>query len=112
MSDLKDGQKDFLFKWVEDTIHCMAKKKKKTKVTLPILVPRHWSGFEKFECVGEEFDPRKHEALLSSPSPDHEPNTVITELRPGYMKNDEVVRPAQVQIAVALPDASKGDNEG
>ncbi len=69
-------------------------------------------GFEKFECVGEEFDPRKHEALLSSPSADHEPNTVITELRPGYIKNDEVVRPAQVQIAVALPDASEGDNEG
>ena len=67
-------------------------------------------GFEKFECVGDEFDPRKHEALLSSPSADHEPNTVITELRPGYMKNDEVVRPAQVQIAVAPPDESEGDN--
>ena len=61
-------------------------------------------GFERFDCVGEEFDPRKHEALLSSPTADHAPDTVITELRPGYMYNGEVVRPAQVQIAVALPD--------
>jgi len=61
-------------------------------------------GFERFTSVGEMFDPRKHEALLSSPTEDHEPNTVITELRPGYMQNDEVVRPAQVQIAVELPD--------
>tara|TARA_B110000116_G_C16493784_1_gene428135 strand:- start:20 stop:583 length:564 start_codon:yes stop_codon:yes gene_type:complete len=61
-------------------------------------------GFERFSCVGEEFDPRKHEALLSSPTADHERDSVITELRPGYMYNGEVVRPAQVQIAVALPD--------
>jgi molecular chaperone GrpE len=61
-------------------------------------------GFERFDCVGEEFDPRKHEALLSSPTADHAPDTVVTELRPGYMYNGEVVRPAQVQIAVVLPD--------
>jgi molecular chaperone GrpE len=66
-------------------------------------------GFEKFESVGEEFDPRKHEALLSSPTTDHPPNTVITELRPGYLHNDEVVRPAQVQIAVEPPDEEEGE---
>lgn len=60
-------------------------------------------GFEQFECVGEMFDPRKHEALLSSPTVDYEPNTIVTELRSGYMHNGEVARPAQVQIAVELP---------
>lgn len=60
-------------------------------------------GFERFECVGEMFDPRKHEALLSSPTVDYEPNTIVTELRSGYMHNGEVARPAQVQIAVELP---------
>jgi molecular chaperone GrpE len=60
-------------------------------------------GFERFECVGDDFDPRKHEALLSSPTDDYEAGTVLTELRPGYLHNDEVVRPAQVQIAVELP---------
>jgi molecular chaperone GrpE len=64
-------------------------------------------GFERFECVGEMFDPRKHEALLSTPTADHAPNTVVTELRPGYMHNGEVARPAQVQIAVELPTDDK-----
>ncbi|NQW20595.1 MAG: nucleotide exchange factor GrpE [Chloroflexi bacterium] len=59
-------------------------------------------GFERFISVGEQFDPRNHEALLSSPTADHEANTVITELRPGYMYNGEVVRPAQVEIAISL----------
>jgi len=61
-------------------------------------------GFERFECVGEDFDPRKHEALLSRPTPEYEPNTVITELRAGYMHDDEIVRPAQVEIAIAPPE--------
>jgi molecular chaperone GrpE len=69
-------------------------------------------GFERFASVGEMFDPRKHEALLSSPTADHEPNTVVAELRPGYMQNDEVVRPAQVQIAVELPkDDATAEND-
>ena len=61
-------------------------------------------GFERFTSVGEDFDPRKHEALLSTPSANHEPNTVITELRPGYLQHGEVVRPAQVEIAVEPPE--------
>ncbi|MQG88669.1 MAG: nucleotide exchange factor GrpE [SAR202 cluster bacterium] len=64
-------------------------------------------GFEKFESIGEEFDPRKHEAMVSTVSVDHAPNTVINELLPGYMHNNEVVRAAQVEIAVP-PD---GDDE-
>ena len=65
-----------------------------------------FEGFEQFESLGEEFDPRKHEALLSSITADSEPNTVIAVLRPGYTHNGEVVRPAQVEIAVAEPDKS------
>ncbi len=68
-------------------------------------------GFEKFTSVGEVFDPRRHEALLSSPSAKHEPNTIIKELRPGYMQYDKVVRPAQVEIATEAPPATQGDSE-
>lgn len=56
-------------------------------------------GFERFDSHGEEFDPRRHDALLSSPSPDHAPNSVIRQLAAGYTRNGEVVRPAQVEIA-------------
>ncbi len=66
-------------------------------------------GFERFGSVGEDFDPRKHEALVSRPSADHEPNTVISELRPGYMQYNEVVRPAQVEIAIE-PLKEPGDD--
>ena len=65
-----------------------------------------FEGFERFESLGQDFDPRKHEALLSSISSEYEPNTVIAELRPGYMHNDEVVRPAQVEISIDDPDKS------
>tara|TARA_B100000959_G_scaffold227521_1_gene242496 strand:+ start:3213 stop:3806 length:594 start_codon:yes stop_codon:yes gene_type:complete len=67
-------------------------------------------GFARFECVTDEFDPRKHEALLLTPTADHKPNTVITELRPGYVRNDEVVRPAQVEIAVEPPEEEISEN--
>ena len=68
-------------------------------------------GFARFSSVGEEFDPRRHEAVLSIPSADHEPNTVIAEHRPGYTQHDEVVRPAQVEIAFA-PPAEPDDESG
>jgi len=68
-------------------------------------------GFERFSSVGEVFDPRRHEALLSTPTADHDPDTVVNELRPGYLRNGEVVRPAQVQIAVPLPDSDEDDGK-
>ncbi len=68
-------------------------------------------GFERFTSVGEDFDPRRHEALLSSPSADHEPNTVITELRPGYTQYNNVVRPAQVEIAIEPRTGPNDDSE-
>ena len=68
-------------------------------------------GFERFTSVGEAFDPRKHEALLSTATSEYEPDTVVIELRPGYMRNDEVVRPAQVQISTA-PEEDGDDGDG
>ncbi len=56
-------------------------------------------GFARFESQGELFDPRRHEALISTLTADFKPGQVINELRPGYMHNGDVVRPAQVEIA-------------
>jgi molecular chaperone GrpE len=60
-------------------------------------------GLQRFEAVGEEFDPRRHEALMTTPSADHKPNTVIRQFTAGYAKGSEVVRPAQVEIAASPP---------
>ena len=61
-------------------------------------------GFERFDVEAEEFDPRRHDALMASPSATHSPNSIIRQLTAGYMRNGEVVRPAQVEIATAPPE--------
>lgn len=58
-------------------------------------------GFERFDTHGEEFDPRRHDALLASPTAEYPPNHVMRQMAAGYMRNGEVVRPAQVEIASA-----------
>lgn len=69
-------------------------------------------GFERFDVHGEEFDPRRHDALLSSPSADHTPNSVMRQLAAGYSRNGEVVRPAQVEIATAPPSQPDETQQG
>lgn len=68
-------------------------------------------GFERFDADGEEFDPRRHDALLASPSADHPPNHVIQQMTAGYMRNGEVVRPAQVEIASAPVESTETNEE-
>lgn len=49
--------------------------------------------------MGEMFDPDVHEALAMEPSDEHEENTVIGELEPGYKMGDKVIRPARVRVS-------------
>jgi len=49
--------------------------------------------------VGLPFDPEFHEALAAEASEEHEENTVIGELEPGYRMGDRVIRPARVRVA-------------
>ena len=66
-------------------------------------------GIERMKvAAGDAFDPRRHEALLSTPTAEHEAGAVVHELRPGYVKGSEVIRPAQVSVAVAPPDDQDG----
>lgn len=58
-------------------------------------------GFERFDVIGEAFDPRRHDALLASPTTEYPPNHVMRQMAAGYMRNGDVVRPAQVEIASA-----------
>lgn len=62
-------------------------------------------GIRRIPSVGETFDPRLHDAVLTVPAGDAQPGTVVAELAPGYMIHDRVVRPAQVSVAEAEPDA-------
>jgi molecular chaperone GrpE len=50
-------------------------------------------------AVGQQFDPAFHEALVMETSDEHEENTVIGELEPGYRMGEKVIRPARVRVA-------------
>lgn len=60
--------------------------------------------FEKFGvkeipcCVGEEFDPNLHEAMMLDETDEHEDNKITMVLQKGYQLNDRVIRPAKVKV--------------
>lgn len=56
-------------------------------------------GIKPFESVGQPFDPHQHEAVEMVETDDAEPGVVLKELIKGYRWNDEVLRPARVQVA-------------
>jgi molecular chaperone GrpE len=55
-------------------------------------------GLSPIDCVGKKFDPTKHEAVGFVSSNEHEDNTVIRELRKGYVLNGKVIRPSMVEV--------------
>ena len=54
---------------------------------------------EPFESVGKKFDPAMHEAISVAEDPEREPDTVIFEQQPGFMRNGKVLQPARVVVA-------------
>lgn len=56
-------------------------------------------GITRIPAVGERFDPRLHDAVMSVTDSAQAPGMVVAELLPGYLLHDRVVRPAQVSVA-------------
>jgi molecular chaperone GrpE len=56
-------------------------------------------GVKPVAAVGEQFDPHIHEAVVTEPTDDHAPDTVIQELVAGYRLGDKLIRPALVKVA-------------
>lgn len=56
-------------------------------------------GLKSIQAVGEEFDPTKHEAVMTVESTEHPGNTVVEDLQRGYLLQDRVIRPAMVKVA-------------
>jgi molecular chaperone GrpE len=57
-------------------------------------------GVEKIETAGKEFDPNVHEAVMQTPTSEHDDHSIIAELQSGYRLRDRVIRPALVNVAV------------
>jgi len=66
-------------------------------------------GLESFGEDGEPFDPKVHEALMHSYSPDVTEPTCIKILQPGYRVGERILRPARV--AVAEPGEAEAPSE-
>jgi molecular chaperone GrpE len=54
------------------------------------------------DAIGETFDPHRHEALTHLPS-DQPSETVIEQVRRGYMLGEKLLRAAQVVVSSGVP---------
>jgi molecular chaperone GrpE len=56
-------------------------------------------GVERAGHIGEAFDPERHEAVDVRPSTDRPDRTIVEVVRPGYVRDGRVLRPALVAVA-------------
>jgi molecular chaperone GrpE len=56
-------------------------------------------GIRKIQTMGEPFDPRVHDAVAVQGRPDCPADTVVGEVRHGFMRGDRLLRPAHVIVA-------------
>ena len=56
-------------------------------------------GVRSFDSIGMPFTPDLHQAVAVAEGANVEPGTVVKVLRQGYLWKDELLRPAQVQVA-------------
>ena len=68
------------------------------------VLARH--GVKSFRALGEPFDPRLHEAILTISGSNAAPGTVVVEHGRGFHLHDRLIRPALVGVAAAA--ASEG----
>jgi molecular chaperone GrpE len=59
----------------------------------------------KIDALKMPFDPNLHEAVFQLPSPDCPVNTVLQVAQTGFLLHDRVVRPSQVVVSAAVPEA-------
>jgi len=63
------------------------------------MLERKW-GLKRFESVGEEFDPSKHEAVTTEEVPDQDSSVVLEDYQKGYMLHEKVLRSAKVKVSI------------
>ncbi|HWL10196.1 MAG TPA: nucleotide exchange factor GrpE [Planctomicrobium sp.] len=62
-------------------------------------------GVTVIPALGLPFDPNVHQALQQFPTSEHPPMTVLQELQKGFLIHDRVIRPSQVIVSCAPPEA-------
>jgi molecular chaperone GrpE len=57
-------------------------------------------GVKPILAEGERFNPHIHEAVVTEPTDEYEPDTVLQEIIQGYRLGDKLIRPSLVKVAV------------
>jgi molecular chaperone GrpE len=74
------------------------------------MLERKWK-LTRFDSVGEEFDPQRHEAMMTEERSDHEQSMVLEDYQKGYLLNDKVLRPAKVKVSVPVAPAQASSEQ-
>lgn len=61
-------------------------------------------GLARITAQGEAFDPNLHEAISVEENKDIPNNTVMEELKPGYMLGERLLRPSMVKVSRGGPE--------
>lgn len=56
-------------------------------------------GLSRVRSVGEPFDPAMHQAIQQLETNEYPPGTIVSEMTPGYMFSERLLRPALVLVA-------------
>ena len=67
-------------------------------------------GVTALQTIGQPFDPHLHEALSRLETAEHEENTVVQELRRGYLFLNRLLRPAQVVVSARPRNESRPED--
>ena len=71
-----------------------------TEATLQLLIRAfEKAGLVELDPAGEVFNPEVHEAMVSQPSAEQAPDTVMQVIQKGYQLNGRLLRPARVIVA-------------
>jgi molecular chaperone GrpE len=65
-------------------------------------------GVKNIVAVGKEFDPNLHDAVMVEESGEFDRDTVIEDLRKGYVMHDRIIRPSKVKVAKAAAQSGGG----
>ena len=56
-------------------------------------------GIKSISCIGEKFDHNLHHAVTTVENNECEDNTIIEEVKKGFILNDKVIRPSHVIVS-------------
>jgi len=63
------------------------------------MLERKW-GIKRFDAIGEEFDPQRHEAVAAEPRSDLAAQSILEVYQKGYLLHEKVLRSAKVKVSL------------